>query len=129
MHFRVVKEQAIFFKEKVVLQNCILKHIRIFYLHYNYGNTVCLDNITYFEYMEEILLILCKLKLEVIRYQRKNNRHKEYMQTIRKTAQEMIYVLTIYLLNNEQRIIHLLLKFKYNVDIHINKEIMNIIYE
>lgn len=80
--------------------------------------------------MEDILTIYCNLELEVIRPFKKKEKDndKKYEKRIRSVARRIIHVLTVYLLERQDHILHVLIKMNTKKVTNSCSEVLNILY-
>ncbi|KAJ3662883.1 hypothetical protein Zmor_007201 [Zophobas morio] len=115
------------YDDNETLKNKVFCHINFLYSYY--VELQCCTSDNYLSNMEEILTLYCNLELEAIRPLKKKDltKHK-YKKRIVSVAKQIIHVLTVYLLERHDHILHVLIKMNTNKVSDSCSEMLNILY-
>ncbi|KAK4877308.1 hypothetical protein RN001_009814 [Aquatica leii] len=123
----VLQHQALNFKLKKLLKEKIITHVKVFHLCCITTSNLPTELQSYWENMENVLVILCNLELDVVRHLKLDN-IKDYKEKIVEVTTKLIYMLSVFLLNNNTRICHVLLKLSVRYDSRAWKDVMKVVY-
>ncbi|XP_044270456.1 uncharacterized protein LOC123015070 isoform X2 [Tribolium madens] len=109
------------YEEYEILKNKVFHHISCLYLYYVEIQCCSPDN--YLSNMEDILTLYCNLELAIIRPLKKKERQ------IESVAKKIIHMLTVYLLERLDHILHVLIKMNTTNLSKTCSGVLNILYK
>ncbi|XP_008190925.2 uncharacterized protein LOC103312333 isoform X1 [Tribolium castaneum] len=115
------QEMASSYEEYETLKNKAFHHISCLYLYYVELQCCAPDN--YLSNMEDILTLYCNLELEIIRPLKRKERQ------IESVSKKMIHALTVYLLERQDHILHVLIKMNTTNLSKSCSALLNILYK
>ncbi|KAF5273313.1 hypothetical protein FQR65_LT04735 [Abscondita terminalis] len=114
-------------KTRKLLKDKIITHVKVFHLCCITTSNLPTELQSYWENMENVLVILCNLELDLVRNLKLDN-IKVYKEKIVELTTNLIYLLSVFLLGNNTRICHVLLKLKVRYDSRAWKDVMKVVY-
>ncbi|KAF5279091.1 hypothetical protein FQA39_LY05769 [Lamprigera yunnana] len=124
----VLHRQAVNFKMKQLLRDKILTHVKVFHLCCTSADILPVELEGYWESMEKVLIVLMNLELDLVRQMSKDDNAGFYRKRIVEITTKLIYTLSVFLLNNDTRICHVLLKINTRYDSQPWKDVMRVVY-
>lgn len=119
---RIMKEEAVNFEDFHTLKLFTTNHMQFFKLYFIELNCCFMDN--YLDNMEEILSFYVNLEVKTLPAKQKDENKRAYKKVWRK----IISILSLYLLNREDRISHVIMKVKLNLQTEGSRNLLNLLY-
>ncbi|RZB40975.1 uncharacterized protein BDFB_009532, partial [Asbolus verrucosus] len=126
-YLQSLQEMATIYEDNESLKNKVFCHVSFLYSYYIELQCCTPDN--YLNNMEDILTSYCNLELEVIYpLKRKDFSKREYKRRILSVCRRIIHILTVYLLERNDHILHVLIKMNTNSVSDSSSEVLNVLY-
>ncbi|RZC32529.1 hypothetical protein BDFB_008997, partial [Asbolus verrucosus] len=126
-YLQSLQEMVTIYEDNESLKNKVFCHISFLYSYYIELQCCTPDN--YLSNMEDILTLYCNLELEVIYpLKRKDLSKREYRRRILSVCRKIIHILTVYLLERNDHILHVLMKVNTNSVSDSSSEVLNVLY-